>query len=325
LILKKINYWKRIFQAYVLKKTSQLSFWHEDPKVNRKFEKDSINQYYMTFHKKANYNDFLDKDGIPLLDYKGSIGLQYNPIAIAQWGLGNYNLWLDNRSMNNYDKFLRSADWLVNNLEKNDSGLKVWMHHFDFEYRDTLLSPWYSGLAQGQGISLLIRALKETNKDKYKIAIDEALEVFLKETHQGGVNYTDSKNAKWIEEYIVSPPTHILNGFIWALWGIYDYAIFFKDENIKKLFHEYSSTILDNLKSYDLGYWSIYEHCGKYLPMIASLFYHKLHITQLKIMFLITNESDYDFYFNKWNNYLKNRFYIFISFLHKAFFKVLYY
>ncbi len=37
--------------------------------------------------------DPYDASGIPQLDYHGHIGLQYNPIAIAQFGLGNYNLW----------------------------------------------------------------------------------------------------------------------------------------------------------------------------------------------------------------------------------------
>ena len=39
------------------------------------------------------------------------------------------------------------------------------MHHFDFEYRDTLKSPWYSGLAQGQGLSVLVRAYIETDNE----------------------------------------------------------------------------------------------------------------------------------------------------------------
>ena len=46
----------------------------------------------MKFHQKADYDSICDMDGIPMLDYKGAIGPQYNPIAIAQWGLGNYNL-----------------------------------------------------------------------------------------------------------------------------------------------------------------------------------------------------------------------------------------
>ena len=90
--MKKIFYWKRIIQAYVLRSNSQLTFWHESPEVNIDFKTDDIGSYYMKFHQKADYDSICDMDGIPMLDYKGAIGPQYNPIAIAQWGLGNYNL-----------------------------------------------------------------------------------------------------------------------------------------------------------------------------------------------------------------------------------------
>jgi hypothetical protein len=48
----------------------------------------------MDFEEKADYPGHYDAGGIPMLDYHGQIGLQYNPIASAQWGLGNYNLFL---------------------------------------------------------------------------------------------------------------------------------------------------------------------------------------------------------------------------------------
>ena len=43
---------------------------------------------------------------------------------------------------------------------------------------------------------------------------------FLKDIDEGGVVYADEDGHTWFEEYIVSPPTHILNGFIWASWGV---------------------------------------------------------------------------------------------------------
>ena len=52
----------------------------------------------MKFHYKANYKDYIDKNGIPMLNYHGNIGLQYNPIAISQYALGNYNLFLDSNN-----------------------------------------------------------------------------------------------------------------------------------------------------------------------------------------------------------------------------------
>ena len=53
-----------------------------EPLLNENYTKDKLGPYYMSFHSKANYNGHYDADGIPMLDYYGSIGIQYNPIAI---------------------------------------------------------------------------------------------------------------------------------------------------------------------------------------------------------------------------------------------------
>ena len=118
-----------------------------------------------------------------------------------------------------------SADWLVENLESNPWGIAVWNHHFDFEYRDTLKAPWYSALAQGQGLSLRVRAHKETNDPTYLDTGRRAFEAFLLPVDKGGVTWEWPAGDIWFEEYLLDPPTHILNGFIWALWGVYDYSL----------------------------------------------------------------------------------------------------
>ena len=323
--MKKLQYWNRIFKAYILGNTSQLTFWHGEPQINPNIETDYLGPYYMLFHKKAKYNGHTDKNGIPMLDYQGSIGLQYNPIAIAQWGLGNYNIWHETKSENEFEKFLNCANWLVENLEENNHGYKVWMHHFDFEYRDTLKSPWYSGLAQGQGISVLARAYKETNIEKYKNAADQAYQVFNVSTVDGGVNFIDAERNSWIEEYIVHPPTHILNGFIWGLWGVYDFAIQFKNEQATDLFNKYKETLVQELESYDNGFWSLYEHSGTWIKMIASTFYHKLHIVQLRVMYHLTSENIFNEKANQWADYLTSPLNRKRAIIQKAIFKVLYY
>ena len=170
------------------------------------------------------------------------------------------------------------------------------MHKFDWEYRDTLKNPWYFGLAQGQGLSLLVRAHKITGKKKYLISSKNVFESFLKTVEEGGVTYVDSEKNKWIEEYIVFPPTHILNGFIWALWGIYDYYIYFNEEKAKNLFNSYNKTLINNIKSYDINFWSLYEHSGTNLKMIASNFYHNLHIIQLEILYILTGNNIFNVY-----------------------------
>jgi hypothetical protein len=165
---------------------SQLTFWHEVPEVNEGFKREELGEYYMPFTAKADYSRQYDPDGIPLLNYHGVIGLQYNPIAIAQYGLGNYNLFRRTGSPERRLKFLAVADWLVAALDKNPAGLWVWNHHFDWEYRTPLTAPWYSALAQGQGISLLVRAYRETAEGIYATAAQQAFESFLTAVDGGG-------------------------------------------------------------------------------------------------------------------------------------------
>jgi heparosan-N-sulfate-glucuronate 5-epimerase len=114
--------------------------------------------------------------------------------------------------------------------------LSVWNHHFNWEYRDSLKAPWYSALAQGQGISVLVRAHKESSDARYLDSARAAFESFRRPITEGGIAFTDESGDLWFEEYIVSPPRHILNGFIWALWGVYDYALETKESAAQELF-----------------------------------------------------------------------------------------
>jgi hypothetical protein len=323
--LPSLAYYRRIFSAYVLGGNSHLTFWHEPPAENLRAPTTELGEYYMPFTEKANYLGARDESGIPQLDYHGRIGLQYNPIAIAQYGLGNYNLW---RSANDADrrrKFFLVADWLIANLEQNPQGLHVWNHHFDWEYRDTLKAPWYSGLAQGQGISVLVRAHQESNDARYLEAAQRAFATFQHSIADGGVAFTDASGDLWFEEYIVSPPTHILNGFIWALWGVHDYFLATQDAGVRDLFTRGVRTLLHNLNRYDLGFWSLYEQSGTRLPMVASRFYHQLHIVQLRVMHRLTGEKEFLRVADRWGSYSRSGIKRTRALVYKSAFKLCYY
>jgi len=324
-MLKKLYYWHRIAKAYLLPTTSQLSFWHGTPEINEMPDLDNPKPYYMKFHYKANYNGHFDEHGIPMLDYHGNIGLQYNPIAIAQYGLGSYNLYLDSNNKRRLNKFYAVADWLLENLKPNQKDVFVWHHYFDFEYRDTLISPWYSGLAQGLGLSVLARAYKESNNQEYLEGHSKAWISMTKNLDDGGVLYNDTEGNIWIEEYIVSPPTHILNGFIWALWGVYDNWKLNNSNSAKILFEKCIKTLKYNLIKYDSGYWSLYEQSDTFLPMISSPFYHKLHIVQLKILYNLTKESFFDELARKWELYNHSILKRNKALIKKTLFKIFYY
>jgi heparosan-N-sulfate-glucuronate 5-epimerase len=323
--LPSLNYYRRIASAYLLGGKSQLTFWHETPEANPNARAGKLGEYYMTFAEKADYQGAYDSVGIPQLDYRGKIGRQYNPIAIAQYGLGNYNLFLRTQDANRREKVRRIANWLVDHLEPNAQGVAVWNHHFHWEYRDTLRAPWYSGLAQGQGISLLLRAHKEFNDPRYLQSAELALASFLKPIDEGGITFTDDRGDLWFEEYIVSPPTHILNGFIWAAWGVYDYFLATQSPAAQNLFSRAVQTLLRNLDRYDLGFWSLYEQSGTRLPMVASPFYHQLHIVQLRVMHRLTAEDKFARTADLWESYGRSRGKRTRALCYKSVFKLCYY
>jgi len=321
----RLNYYRRVFSAYLGSNQSQLTFWHEVPEVNPNSSRSELGEYYMPFTSKADYPGHYDTDGIPMLDYHGSIGLQYNPIAIAQWGLGNYNLFCRSGSAERKTKFLAASNWLCAHLEQTSSHIWAWNHYFDWEYRTRLKRPWYSGLAQGQGISLLLRSYRETGSESYLENARKAFLSFTKSTLEGGVTFTDERGDLWIEEYIVAPPTHILNGFIWAMWGVHDYFITTGDNLARTLCEASVCTLLKNLAHYDLGFWSLYELSSTYLPMVASPFYHHLHIVQLRIMHLLTGEDLFLQYAERWESYRRSRGKRTRALCYKGAFKLCYY
>jgi len=325
-MIKKLTYWQRIFSTYVLKGKNNLSFWHGAPEMNDLANYSKIDEYYMSFSYKADYAGDYDRNGIPQLNYRGDIGVQYNPIAIAQWSLGNYNLWKQSNNKENYKKFIKGANWLNDNLKLNNKKVYVWQHHFDWTYKETLVSPWHSGLAQGQGLSVLCRAYNTTNNEDYLKSIENVYKSFQVDVKDGGVTFTDKDGDIWIEEYIMeNQPTHILNGFIWGLWGIYDYWLLTKNDDIKIVFDNYVKTIEKNIMKYDNGYWSLYELSNLNINMIASTFYHRLHIVQLEILYKMSGKRIFMDISSKWIKYLNKKTNIIKATLMKIIFKICYY
>lgn len=324
-IQSRLRYYRRLFPAYLSGQTSQLTFWHDTPEVNARCKPRELGEYYMPFTAKADYAGDYDNAGVPLLNYHGAIGLQYNPIAIAQYGLGNYNLFCCTGALERKRRFLAVADWLVAHLEQNVAGLWVWNHHFNWEYRTCLKAPWFSALAQGQGISLLVRAHRETGSGDYLEAAHRAFVPFLKHVDDGGVAFVDEQGHTWFEEYVVFPPTHILNGFIWASWGVYDYFLATGEARAQKLFEQAVRTLTTNLCRYDTGYWSLYEQSGTWLKMLASPYYHRLHIVQLQVLYQLTHERIFHSYAVRWEDYCRSRLKRTVAGSYKIIFKLCYY
>lgn len=200
-----------------------------------------------------------DEYGIPLVDYRGEIGLQYNPVTVSQYALAHYALYLENSDIAHRDIFLKQADWLVKNLVTPEGGdFGVWKYHFDFAPFQ-MKSPWISAMAQGQGISVLLRAYQLTAEKRHLEAAEAALRTFEIPIEEGGATHTDERGFVWYAEYPTDPPSHVLNGFIFALFGLYDFYRATGNEKGLGLFEEGIKTLEANLHRYDTGSWSTYD------------------------------------------------------------------
>jgi hypothetical protein len=344
----RLNYFRRIFRVYLTREKGYLSFWHEKPAVSRGIRNNELGIYYQTFEDKASYAGPKDKDGVILFDYFFDIGRQYNPLAIAQYGLGHYNKHIETRGKGQAVKSKEhleiariQADWLVNNLEENNFGIRVWKHKFRWHYKEYLEAGWYSAHSQGTGISLLGRIYQATGDKRY---LETAKKAFLSlnlPAEKGGVQFIDENKNIWLEEYLIKNPTHILNGFLWALWGVWDFLLLIryaleqktlsrveglqKEELALKLWNDCVITLKKNLPRYDADFWSLYDLSEQTLKMLASPFYHKLHIVQLKIMYILTREPIFDFYVKKFEEYQKSWLRRNLALVYKVIFKVVYF
>ena len=322
---KRLEYYKRIISAYIFnKKDSNLRFWHTELKVNSDFG--NLTSYYLDYSSKADYPGPFDEKGVPMLNYYGDIGVQYNPDAIAQYALGHYERYVRHNSEESKKIFLKQADWYVNNLREREKGIGVWEYDFDFEYFQLIKGPWYTSLGQGHGISVLVRAYFLTHQMLY---LEAARKAFRSLQHtvdiDGGVKYFDAQGDIWLEEVPMNRPTHILNGFVWALWGLNDYWLATKEQEAKCLFDSCIKTLEKNIGRYDNGFWSRYDLAPTQIPGIASGYYHRLHVLQLRVMYILTQKEIFKTYSDKWNAYAQKRTNNSLAFIYKAIFKLIYY
>ena len=98
-----------------------------------------------------------------------------------------------------------------------------------------------------------------------------------------------------------------------------------KDASAQEFFSRAVRTLLHNLDRYDLGFWSLYEQSGTRLPMVASPFYHQLHIVQLRVMHRLTGEDAFARVADRWESYSRSRSKRTRALCYKSAFKLCYY
>jgi hypothetical protein len=151
-------------------------------------------------------------------------------------------------------------------LAAKRAGGIAWEYLFRF---DGGLPPWTSGLSQGTALQLLSRAWSRYKEPAHLVAAQQALGVFETPTPQG-VRVRTPAGALYAE-YTYAPSDRILNGFIQALVGLYEFASITKDPLGLALFEAGDAEARAEVPHFDTGAWSLYDQYGE-----SNLNYHEL-------------------------------------------------
>lgn len=168
--------------------------------------------------------------------------------------------------------FRASADWLARNQDEK-GGWAVPVERSIAERKLVLPPGWHSAMAQGHGISVLTRAFKEFDDRKYLKSALSALDLFRKNSSEGGVR-ASFFGIPWYEEYPTTPGSFVLNGFLYSLIGLYDLSqldVTSESEDVRlkvteaaELYKTGIQSLKQLLPLYDTGSGTIYDlrHVG---------------------------------------------------------------
>ncbi len=247
-----------------------------------------------------------DDDGIPRVDYGRRLGLRYNPITTAQWGLFNLQRWKSRRDHAALEQALRCADRLACDCEPWKNDILGWIYDYGFDLYGPF-PPWISAMAQGEAVSLLLRCHQLRPSRDYLDVCRGAVRAFFYDYEQGGVTAALSDGTPFFQEYPVHPPVHVLNGGLFALIGLYDYAAFFGDADAMSLAHRVVAGLDHHWMDWDLGYWTRYDLYRVVRP--ASAAYQELHARLFEAVGALFDDSILLNVAKRWRRQLKNPFF----------------
>jgi hypothetical protein len=213
-------------------------------------------------------------------------------VDVIQWALGCYERYLADEGESWLQAALECAEHLLAIQERTGPRTGGWTHHLAYPHSLPLPAPWLSAMAQGQGASLLVRMHARTGERRFADAALLALEPFAVASADGGVRATLG-GRDFPEEYPTQPASYVLNGTIFALWGLRDVAVALNDDPARRQFDDGAQMLALNLHRWDTGHWSLYDLFPHPIPNPASSFYHALHISQLEAMQLLAPHDEY--------------------------------
>ncbi|MDO5049500.1 MAG: D-glucuronyl C5-epimerase family protein [Actinomycetaceae bacterium] len=239
-------------------------------------------------------------DGVRIIRVDGEEA--YNYTSISQLALYNISQYKKTGTERFLQRAVTQAEAIIDLSEMR--GEEMWLpYDYNFalngEKAFTIKAPWFSGMAQGQALSVFSRlAMLQPDVTKWAETRDALFATFKQiDRYPEPFSLSFSNDYyMWFEEFAGStPPLMVPNGHMFAIFGLYDYWESTKDSQAQELLDAGLTTIRDA--------YGIYRNPGEmssyctYMPRcrpIQHVKYHAIHAMQLHFLYLMTGDEEFE-------------------------------
>ena len=156
-------------------------------------------------------------------------------VRVHQWGLGAYERYLAGEGEQWLQNARRRRRVRALPAGRGRQARRPVAQPPPYTKTFQLAAGWPSAMAQGEGASLLTRLYLATGDERYAAAARRAVRAMALPSAEGGVQ-AQLDGRPWPEEYPTDPPSFVLNGGIFALWGLYDVGAALRDADAARAF-----------------------------------------------------------------------------------------
>lgn len=245
-----------------------------------------------------------DARGVAL--WTGPDRLQHrHPVTLAQYGLATLAAYKRTGVEEYLARSVANANALLELSELDDNQARWFAHRFPHRYYDVRMPvPWWSGMAQGHALSLFCRladhfSSEEGPDSEWSAYATQTFHSFTvwRRLGQPWVTTVNELGYMWFEEYAADvQPLQVVNGHVFALYGIYDYSALTGDPESLLYFDAAATTVLDYAQKIrapgGVSYYCTREnYCQR--PEWQHHWYHGIHVQQFQMLEEMTGDENF--------------------------------
>jgi hypothetical protein len=287
-------------------------YWHLEAPIGCHIDPAEPRGYYLDYSSRVEYPGSTDASGVPIHSSEGGRPVRHPP-DVAQFALGSLELYLETGDERWRRPFEAAVDVLLEEAREAPGGSLSWaMASAPAVLAGSLGSPWFSAMAHGECVSVLVRAGRLFGRDDALASASRAVPFLATPVEGGGVLRDAARFAAvpgdgvFLEEYPMrGRPSLVLNGHVHALWGIHDHAAATGEASSRELLERSVNGLRMLLPRFDLGFWTRYDLDEAWRGInVSSPFYHRIHVRQLTIVHRLTGDDLFLETARRWQAYL---------------------